>query len=76
MGRDHSLKIDRNKQIKEAYKKLEAETVNGLNIKVRKYRREAILALLSKRFFLKPDSISNILLSPDVDAKQTKLFNE
>lgn len=74
MSRDPQLKRERNNAIKEAYEKLEAETVNGLKIKVKKYRREAILAILSKRFYLAPDTISNILLTPAEDDKQIKLF--
>lgn len=74
MSRDPQLKKQRNNDIKDAYEKLEAETVNGLKVKVRKYRREAILAILSKRFYLAPDTISDIILTPKDDDKQTKLF--
>ena len=65
MSRMPELKNLRNKAIKEAYDKLEAETVVGMKGPVRKYRREAILAILSKRFYLAPDTISNIVLAPD-----------
>ena len=79
MSRNPDLKNARNKAIKEAYAKLEAETVNGVrDIKVPKYSRAAILAILGRRFFLSPETLSNILLMPDDEdnENQLKLFKE
>jgi hypothetical protein len=74
MSRDPNLKRERNRAIKEAYAKLEAETVNGVrNIKVPKYSRAAILALLGRRFFLSPETLSNILLLPDDEDNERQL---
>lgn len=78
MSRIPALKKARNAAIKEAYAKLESETVNGFGAhKERKYRRDAILAILSKRFYLAMDTISDIVIAADedeVDKNQIKLF--
>lgn len=75
MSRNPQLKSERNKAIKEAFKKLEAETVNGpKDQKVQKYRREAVLAILSRRFFLAPDTIADIILLPDEDDDESQLI--
>lgn len=75
MSRIPELKHSRNKAIKEAYDKLEAETVNGLRGKVPKYRREAILAILSTKFYLSPDYISNIVIAFDKPENQLTIFD-
>ena len=76
MSRIPELKHRRDKDIKEAYDKLEAETVSGLRNRVAKYRREAILEILSKKFYLSPDYISNIVISFDKDPNQLNLFDD
>jgi hypothetical protein len=66
MSRDPVAKTKRNQDIKEACRKLEAETVNGIGKrKVQKYTREAVVAILSNRFYLAERTIENILYSPD-----------
>lgn len=72
MSRDPILKHERNNDIKKDYKRLESVEING----VQKYRREAIMHMLSKKYYLSPGTISNIVLSEDVPVNQTRLFEE
>lgn len=77
MSRNPILKRARNNDIKKAYAKLEAETVTAMRgNKVQKYSRQAILAILSRKFYLEPDTLSNILIMPDevVDKRQMDMF--
>jgi hypothetical protein len=72
MSRRPDLKKSRNDSIKEAFKKLEDEKIHG----VQKYRHEAILLILSKRFYLAANTIQKILVEVDEPNNQIKLFNE
>lgn len=75
MSRDPHLKTTRNKDVKEAYAKLAGETVAGLNGKrEQKYRHNAILAILSRKFYLAPGTLANILILPEEDDNQLALF--
>ncbi|WP_317899449.1 hypothetical protein [Aurantibacillus circumpalustris] len=79
MSRDKRLQAARNKAIKEAYAKLEGESVNGArDVKVQKYSRDAILAILARRFYLLPETISKIVLAPEDEdnENQLELFND
>lgn len=71
MSRDPELLAARNKRIKQDYDKLEAEKVHG----VQKYRYEAILAILSNRWFLSPDYIGKIILAENKTENQLEIFN-
>lgn len=78
MSRDPILKNARNKAIKEAYAKLQNETVVSFSgRREQKYRHTAMLAILSRKFYLSEGTISNILVLPDeeVDESQLGLFN-
>lgn len=72
MSRNHELKTTRNDKIKSDYSKLENEKIHG----VQKYRHEAILHILSKRYYLTPGTIQNILITTDQPDNQTKLFEQ
>ena len=77
MSRDPKLKNARNRDIKDAYRKLQSETVTALNgKKEQKYRHTAMLAILSKRFYLAQDTIADILISDDEieDKNQLDIF--
>jgi hypothetical protein len=60
MSRNLELKTKRNDKIKAEYAKLSKETIGTKN-PVPKYRHIAILAILSDKFYLKPDYIQNII---------------
>ncbi|HXU28132.1 MAG TPA: hypothetical protein VN698_12955 [Bacteroidia bacterium] len=77
MSRDKSLLIERNEAIKAKYDELAKKTIKdkkGREIEL--YRREAILIMLSKRFWLSPVTIDNILSAPEEPTNQLELFEE
>lgn len=70
MSRNPLLLAERNAEIKKQYQRLEDEKVHG----VQKYRYEAILHILSRRFFLAPMTIKEILLTDDEPTTQLNMF--
>lgn len=57
MSRDRDLRDERDKKIKEEYQKLASKKVGDVEL----YRHEAMLVILSKKFWLSPVTINNIL---------------
>ncbi len=77
MSRNPVLKKERNNKIKEAYQKYADEVVLAPGgKKVNKYRHEAILVLVGRKFYLEPGTIQNILQMKDEPDNQLELFND
>lgn len=75
MSRLPILKNARNKAIKEAYGKLQSETVVSMSGKrEQKYRHTAMLAILSRKFYLAEGTIENIVQLPDEAVEDNQLI--
>lgn len=76
MSRIPELKHERDKQIREAYTKIAGKMVGDKQL----YRHEAILEMLSKKFYLGAATIGKILSdnesTPFVNPNQIKMFDE
>lgn len=75
MSRVRVLMDARNRAIKEAYGKLQSETVvSHTGKREQKYRHTAMLAILSRKFYLSEGSIQNILGTTDEEVESTQLL--
>ncbi|MCE9538714.1 MAG: hypothetical protein K8R85_05805 [Bacteroidetes bacterium] len=77
MSRIPALKKNRDNEIRSKYYQLEDKEVAGKQL----YRHEAILEMLSKKFFLAPATIERIVngnseSTPFVDPNQKTIFDE
>ncbi len=62
MSRNTELRNERNTNIIKDYSKLEAEVIDPkAKTPVQKYRHEAILAILSQKYYLTPGTVQNIV---------------
>ena len=62
MSRNQTLKDERNQAIRKAYKELASKVVKTKDGKQTElYRHAAILAMLSKKYYLEPDTIERIV---------------
>jgi hypothetical protein len=76
MSRDKGRLNERNEAIKAKYKDLASKTIIYDKREIVLYRHEAILAMLSKKFWLSTARIGDILSEPTIPSNQVSLFPE